>query len=77
MHQWLVLWKKGEEQGPFHAHQRIITATTIPRMLAMTAYTDLDISVINELPLGGKPVTTVVIPDTRRANIIQRVKTPA
>lgn len=73
VHQRLALWEKGEDQG-FHAHQLIMTATPIPRTLAMTAYADLDTSVINELPPGRTPVTTVAIPDTRRADIIQRVK---
>ena len=73
VHQRLALWEKGEEQG-FHAHQLIMTATPIPRTLAMTAYADLDTSVIDELPPGRTPVTTVAIPDTRRTEIIQRVK---
>ncbi|MBH8436214.1 ATP-dependent DNA helicase RecG, partial [Acinetobacter baumannii] len=55
-------------------HHLIMTATPIPRTLAMTAYADLDTSVIDELPPGRTPVTTVAIPDTRRADIIQRVK---
>ncbi len=67
---------KGEEQG-FHPHQLIMTATPIPRTLAMTAYADLDTSVIDELPPGRTPVTTVAIPDTRRSDVIQRVKTRA
>ncbi|WP_242365479.1 ATP-dependent DNA helicase RecG [Yersinia enterocolitica] len=73
VHQRLALWEKGEEQG-FHPHQLIMTATPIPRTLAMTAYADLDTSVIDELPPGRTPVTTVAIPDTRRSDIIQRVK---
>lgn len=73
VHQRLALWEKGEEQG-FHAHQLIMTATPIPRTLAMTAYADLDTSIIDELPPGRTPVTTVAIPDTRRADIIERVK---
>lgn len=73
VHQRLALWEKGKGQG-FHAHQLIMTATPIPRTLAMTAYADLDTSVIDELPPGRTPVTTVAIPDTRRAEIIQRVK---
>ena len=73
VHQRLALWEKGEEQG-FHPHQLIMTATPIPRTLAMTAYADLDTSVIDELPPGRTPVTTVAIPDTRRAEIIERVK---
>lgn len=73
VHQWLALWEKGVAQG-FHPHQLIMTATPIPRTLAMTAYADLDTSVIDELPPGRTPVTTVAIPDTRRAEIIQRVR---
>lgn len=72
VHQRLALWEKGEQQG-FHPHQLIMTATPIPRTLAMTAYADLDTSVIDELPPGRTPVTTVAIPDTRRSDIIQRV----
>ncbi|WP_213993534.1 ATP-dependent DNA helicase RecG [Sodalis sp. dw_96] len=73
VHQRLALWEKGLAQG-FHPHQLIMTATPIPRTLAMTAYADLDTSVIDELPPGRKPVTTVAIPDTRRSEIIQRVR---
>ena len=51
-----------------------MTATPIPRTLAMTAYADLDTSVIDELPPGRTPVTTVAIPDTRRTDIIDRVR---
>ncbi|KAA8997438.1 ATP-dependent DNA helicase RecG [Affinibrenneria salicis] len=72
VHQRLALWEKGEEQG-YHPHQLIMTATPIPRTLAMTAYADLDTSVIDELPPGRTPVTTVAIADTRRGEIIQRV----
>ena len=73
VHQRLALWEKGLQQG-FHPHQLIMTATPIPRTLAMTAYADLDTSVIDELPPGRTPVTTVAIPDTRRSDIISRVK---
>ncbi|MFP1863416.1 ATP-dependent DNA helicase RecG [Lonsdalea quercina] len=72
VHQRLALWEKGEQQG-FHPHQLIMTATPIPRTLAMTAYADLETSIIDELPPGRTPVTTVAIPDTRRSDIIQRV----
>jgi ATP-dependent DNA helicase RecG len=60
---------KGNQQ----AHQLIMTATPIPRTLAMTAYAGMDISVIDELPPGRKPVTTVVMSNQRRGEIIQRV----
>ncbi len=73
VHQRLALWEKGEEQG-YHPHQLIMTATPIPRTLAMTAYADLDTSVIDELPPGRTPVSTVAIPDSRRDDIVQRVK---
>ena len=73
VHQRLALREKGEQQG-FHPHQLIMTATPIPRTLAMTAYADLDTSVIDELPPGRTPVTTVAIPDTRRNEIIERVR---
>ncbi len=73
VHQRLALREKGEQQG-FHPHQLIMTATPIPRTLAMTAYADLDTSTIDELPPGRTPVTTVAIPDTRREDIIRRVE---
>lgn len=73
VHQRLALWEKGQIQG-FHPHQLIMTATPIPRTLAMTAYADLDTSVIDELPPGRTPVTTVAIADSRRNEIIERVR---
>lgn len=76
VHQRLALREKGESQGAF-PHQLIMTATPIPRTLAMTAYADLDTSVIDELPPGRTPVKTVVLPDTRRAEVIERVRTAA
>ncbi|HGJ5875536.1 MAG TPA: ATP-dependent DNA helicase RecG [Arsenophonus sp.] len=73
VHQRLALWQKGQQHG-IYPHQLIMTATPIPRTLAMTAYADLDNSIIDELPPGRTPITTVAIPDTRRNEIIQRVK---
>lgn len=73
VHQRLALREKGEQQG-LHPHQLVMTATPIPRTLAMTAYADLATSVIDELPPGRTPVTTVAIPDTRRDNVIERVQ---
>ncbi|OOF14329.1 MULTISPECIES: ATP-dependent DNA helicase RecG [unclassified Salinivibrio] len=72
VHQRLALWEKGEQQGA-HPHQLIMTATPIPRTLAMTAYADLDTSIIDELPPGRTPIQTVAVPDTRRDDIIARV----
>jgi ATP-dependent DNA helicase RecG len=73
VHQRLALREKGVKQG-VHPHQLIMTATPIPRTLAMTAYADLDCSIIDELPPGRKPVETVVIPDSRRDEVVQRVQ---
>ncbi|QSX40647.1 ATP-dependent DNA helicase RecG [Shewanella cyperi] len=76
VHQRLGLREKGMGQG-YHPHQLIMTATPIPRTLAMTAYADLDTSVIDELPPGRTPITTVAIPDGRRQDIIERVRQAA
>ncbi|MBR9858624.1 MAG: ATP-dependent DNA helicase RecG, partial [Gammaproteobacteria bacterium] len=73
VHQRLALREKGS-QGEFYPHQLIMTATPIPRTLAMTAYADLDTSIIDELPPGRTPVTTVAMPDTRRDDIVARVR---
>jgi len=51
-----------------------MTATPIPRTLAMTAYADLDVSVIDELPPGRTPVKTVVLTETRRAEVVARIE---
>lgn len=67
----LKLKNKG---GDLHPHQLIMTATPIPRSLAMTAYADLDHSVIDELPPGRKPVKTVIISDHKRDQVIARVR---
>ena len=68
----LRLQEKGRKLGRF-PHQLIMTATPIPRTLAMTAYADLDISVIDELPPGRTPVRTVVVPQQRREQVVARV----
>jgi ATP-dependent DNA helicase RecG len=73
VHQRLSLREKGAKEGLF-PHQLIMTATPIPRTLAMTVYADLDTSIIDELPPGRTPIKTVVIPDKRRDEIIQHVK---
>ncbi|MGO1463662.1 MAG: ATP-dependent DNA helicase RecG [Marinobacter sp.] len=73
VHQRLALREKGVG-GTLAPHQLIMTATPIPRTLAMSAYADLDTSVIDELPPGRKPIETIVIPDSRREDVIDRVR---
>ncbi|WP_047049047.1 ATP-dependent DNA helicase RecG [Vibrio mexicanus] len=73
VHQRLELREKGAKQG-FYPHQLVMTATPIPRTLAMTAYADLETSVIDELPPGRTPIQTVAIPDTKRDDIVERVR---
>ena len=73
VHQRLALTEKGERDG-WRPHQLVMTATPIPRTLAMTSYADLDTSSIDELPPGRQPVTTVVVPDTRRGEVVERVR---
>jgi ATP-dependent DNA helicase RecG len=73
VHQRLALKQKGEVSG-ISPHQLIMTATPIPRTLAMSAYADLDTSIIDELPPGRTPVKTVVIENQRRNEVVARVR---
>ncbi len=73
VHQRLALREKGTGEGRA-PHQLIMTATPIPRTLAMTAYADLDSSVIDELPPGRTPVRTVAVPEVRREEVIARIR---
>ncbi|WFP50795.1 ATP-dependent DNA helicase RecG [Methylomonas sp. EFPC3] len=73
VHQRLALREKGQTGG-LRPHQLIMTATPIPRTLAMLQYSDLDISVIDELPPGRKPVATSAISSERRADVIGRIE---
>ena len=73
VHQRLSLREKGAFDDNY-PHQLIMTATPIPRTLAMTAYADLDTSVIDELPPGRTPIKTVALPDTRRDDVIERIR---
>ncbi|MGR8921971.1 MAG: ATP-dependent DNA helicase RecG, partial [Gammaproteobacteria bacterium] len=68
----LALRDKGARDG-YRPHQLIMTATPIPRTLAMTAYADLDVSILDELPPNRKPVHTVVLSESRRADIVERI----
>ena len=74
VHQRMALRDKGRALGRY-PHQLIMTATPIPRTLAMTAYADLDVSVIDELPPGRTPVRTVVLPESRRDEVVARIAT--
>ncbi|MDH4110470.1 MAG: ATP-dependent DNA helicase RecG [Gammaproteobacteria bacterium] len=73
VHQRMALREKGAS-GAGQPHQLVMTATPIPRTLAMAAYADLDTSIIDELPPGRQPVQTVVLPDSRRDEVIERVR---
>jgi len=73
VHQRVALRNKGIG-GSGHPHQLVMTATPIPRTLAMAAYADLDTSIIDELPPGRQPVTTIALPDTRRGEVVERVR---
>ena len=73
VHQRLALREKGAADGR-RPHQLIMTATPIPRTLAMTAYADLDVSVIDELPPGRTAVRTVVLADSRRDEVVRRIR---
>ncbi|HWT14230.1 MAG TPA: ATP-dependent DNA helicase RecG [Patescibacteria group bacterium] len=73
VHQRLSLRNKGRD-GTRTPHQLVMTATPIPRTLAMAAYADLDVSVIDELPPGRTPVQTVAVADARRDEIVDRIR---
>src|SRR5574337_1020180 len=68
----LALHDKGR-QGDLVPHQMVLTATPIPRTLAMSAYADLDVSSIDELPPGRTPVQTIVLSSERRPELIDRI----
>jgi ATP-dependent DNA helicase RecG len=72
VHQRLSLREKGSHEGGY-PHQLIMTATPIPRTLAMIGYADLDLSIIDERPPGRTPVQTIVAPTARRGDIIARI----
>lgn len=73
VHQRLALRDKGAD-ATWQPHQLIMTATPIPRTLAMSAYADLDCSIIDELPPGRMPVTTAVLSENRRSEVVARVR---
>ena len=71
VHQRLALRDKGRAGVP---HQLVMTATPIPRTLAMSAYADLDVSAIDELPPGRTPVTTIALSAERRPELVDRIR---
>jgi ATP-dependent DNA helicase RecG len=73
VHQRLSLRDKGDA-GEYSPHQLILTATPIPRTLAMSAYADLDVSVIDQLPPGRTPVQTSAMANSRRDEVIARIE---
>lgn len=73
VHQRLALREKGQQQN-IYPHQLIMSATPIPRTLAMLFYADLDCSIIDELPPGRTPVQTIALANSRRDEVIQRVR---
>ena len=73
VHQRLALRDKGASAGMV-PHQLVMTATPIPRTLAMAAYSDLDVSAIDELPPGRTPVQTIVISAERRPELVERIR---
>ncbi|MBE2895247.1 ATP-dependent DNA helicase RecG [Spirabiliibacterium falconis] len=73
VHQRLMLREKGLKDH-LYPHQLIMTATPIPRTLAMTVYADLDTSIIDELPPGRTPIQTIVVSEQRRDEIVARVQ---
>jgi ATP-dependent DNA helicase RecG len=73
VHQRLALRDKGAD-GRSVPHQLVMTATPIPRTLAMAAYSDLDVSAIDELPPGRTPVRTIVISAERRPELVERIR---
>jgi ATP-dependent DNA helicase RecG len=73
VHQRLALTDKGTQDGR-RPHQLVMTATPIPRTLAMATYADLDTSIIDELPPGRGVVRTVAMPESRRAEVIARIR---
>jgi len=70
-----TLLEKGKSQRySVEPHQLVMTATPIPRTLAQTAYADLDLSIIDELPPGRKLIETSVISDLKRLKVIERIQ---
>ncbi len=70
----LTLRKKADQSGHGQPHQLMMSATPIPRTLSMSYFADLDVSVIDELPAGRKPIITKLVDDSRRDDVIARIR---
>jgi ATP-dependent DNA helicase RecG len=66
--------EQGDKAHPFEPHLLMMTATPIPRTLAMSYYADLDVSTLDELPPGRTPITTKVIHEHRRGEVVERIR---
>tara|TARA_B100002051_G_C16728143_1_gene636540 strand:- start:198 stop:2255 length:2058 start_codon:yes stop_codon:yes gene_type:complete len=73
VHQRMHLFSKGKS-NEIYPHQLILTATPIPRTLAMTMYGHLDYSIIDEMPLGRKKIITVAKPEEKRNEVVLKIK---
>ncbi|OQC51254.1 MAG: ATP-dependent DNA helicase RecG [Deltaproteobacteria bacterium ADurb.Bin022] len=73
-HRFGVIQRATLRSKGINADVLVMTATPIPRTLAMTVYGDLDVSVINEMPPGKKPVHTVVLPESKRDKVYQAIR---
>ncbi|RFO96077.1 ATP-dependent DNA helicase RecG [Rhodoferax lacus] len=63
-----------DKAHPFEPHLLMMTATPIPRTLAMSYYADLDVSTLDELPPGRTPIVTKVVNEARRGEVVQRIR---
>jgi ATP-dependent DNA helicase RecG len=72
VHQRMTLSTKGKKYDTY-PHQLILTATPIPRTLAMTLYGNLDYSVIDEMPRGRQEIDTIALPEDRRNEVLERI----
>jgi ATP-dependent DNA helicase RecG len=70
----LALRQKGDAEATIEPHVLMMSATPIPRTLAMSLYADLDVSTIDELPPGRRPIVTKVLSEQRRAEVIERIR---
>jgi ATP-dependent DNA helicase RecG len=72
-----ALQDKGDLENNMGPHVLVMSATPIPRSLALILYGDLDISVIDELPSGRQPVKTRLVPENKRESMYAFIKTEA